>query len=154
LHEMKEPDKAQPSEEQTARMEPPTILALRERAHQQDVIIDRATSEQTRLKEQIDSYQARLALRPEVEEDYKKLTRDSETAHTIYSNLLADKSSAEMQTEMEREQQGEQIKLLEAATLPVAPSFPVPWMFAAGGFAFGLAITIGTVVVREIADQS
>lgn len=161
LQEMRQPDKKKAAEDDpgakadpTAKMEPPEIISLRERVHQQEGLIDRATAEQTKLKEQIESYQARLALSPDVEEQYKKLTRDTETAHASYDNLLANKTSAEMQTEMEREQQGEQIKLLEPASLPLSPSFPVRWMFAVGGLLLGLATGIGWLVVRELADQS
>lgn len=140
--------------EAKAKMEPPEILRLRERIHQQDSVIDRANAEQTRLKQQIEAYQGRLALSPEVEEEYKKLTRDNETAHTIYDSLLANKNSAEMQTAMEREQQGEQIKLLESANLPLAPSFPVRWMFAAGGLVAGLGLGVSLVIIRELLDRS
>src|SRR5262249_44153041 len=144
----------QPLPESRARMEPPEILRLREKIHQEDIAIERATSEQSRLKEQISTYQSSLAVSPDVEEQYKKLTRDNETAHTIYANLLTNEKSAEVQTAMEREQQGEQLKLLESASLPDAPSFPVRWMFALGGFAVGLALGIGWVLFEEMMDRS
>jgi uncharacterized protein involved in exopolysaccharide biosynthesis len=137
-----------------ARMEPPEILRLREKIHQEDIAIERATAEQNRLKEQISTYQGSLAVSPDTEEQYKKLTRDNETAHAIYTNLLTNEKSAEVQTAMEREQQGEQLKLLEAASLPDAPSFPVRWMFTFGGFAGGLAIGIGWVLCQEMMDRS
>jgi uncharacterized protein involved in exopolysaccharide biosynthesis len=155
LNEVKQDSNTpQGGEEARAKMEPPAILSLRERIHQQDSVIERATAEQTRLKQQIASYQGRLALSPEVEEEYKKLTRDNETAHTIYDSLLANKNSAEMQTEMEREQQGEQIKLLESANFPLAPSFPARWMFAAGGLVAGLGLSVSLVIIRELLDRS
>jgi uncharacterized protein involved in exopolysaccharide biosynthesis len=147
-------DKSQGGEDAKTKMEPPEILRLRERIHEQDGMIERASAEQVRLKQHIESYQGRLALSPEVEEQYKKLTRDNETAHTIYDSLLANKNSAEMQTEMEREQQGEQIKLLESANLPLAPSFPARWMFAAGGLGVGLSLGGSLVVIRELLDRS
>jgi uncharacterized protein involved in exopolysaccharide biosynthesis len=154
LNEVKqESDQSQP-EVAKGKLEPADILRLRERVHQQDGLIDRATIEQTRLKEQIAAYQGRLALSPEVEEQYKKLTRDNETAHTIYDGLLANKNSAEMQTEMEREQQGEQIKMLEPASLPAAPSFPVRWMFAVGGLTAGLTLAVSVIIGLELADRS
>jgi capsular polysaccharide biosynthesis protein len=59
-----------------------------------------------------------------------------------------------MQSEMEREQQGEQIKLLESANLPLAPSFPVRWMFAAGGLVAGLGLGVSLVMIRELLDRS
>jgi len=135
-------------------LEPREILQLREQAHLQDVQIDRAMAEQERLKGLIDSYQGRLALSPEIEEQYKQLTRDTETAHKIYDGLLINENTAEMQTAMEREQQGEQLKLLEIADLPRTPSFPVHWMFAAGGASVGLAAGLAIIVLFELQDKS
>ena len=137
-----------------ARMDPPEILRLREKIHQEDIAIERATAEQDRLKQQISTYQGSLAVSPDTEEQYKKLTRDNETAHAIYTNLLTNEKSAEVQTAMEREQQGEQLKLLEGASLPDAASFPVRWMFTLGGFAVGLVIGIGWVLCQELMDRS
>jgi polysaccharide chain length determinant protein (PEP-CTERM system associated) len=136
------------------KMEPGDILRLRERLHQIDSTIDRGTAEEQRIKNQIDNYQGRIALSPEIEEAYKRLTRDTESAHTIYDGLLVNRNSAAMQSEMEREQQGEQIRLLESANYPLAPSFPKRWAFAAGGLAFGLFLSIGTVILFELADRS
>jgi protein tyrosine kinase modulator len=147
-------DKGAATEDAPVKMEPPEILRLRERVHQEELAIERSEAEQTHLKSQIDSYQSRLALSPDIEEQYKKLTRDSETAHSIYAGLLANKTAAEMQTAMEHEQQGEQIKLLEGANLPDSPTFPVRWMFAVGGLVAGLALGISAVVAKEAVDRA
>lgn len=132
---------------------PPEIVRLREQIHLDDGIIDRATTEQKQLQGQINVYQSKLAVSPDVEEEYRQLTRDTDTAHTIYNNLLTDKSAAEMQTEMERKQQGEQMKLLDPASLPSSPSFPVRWMFALGGLGGGLALGLGVALWHELRDK-
>jgi uncharacterized protein involved in exopolysaccharide biosynthesis len=144
----------EPSVSDKARIEPEPILRLRQQVHQDEELIARATDEQRRLKELVDSYQSKLAVSPEVEEQYKQLTRDSETAHAIYDGLLTDKNKAEVQAELEQEQQGEQVRLLDAANLPDSPSFPVRWQFAAGGFAAGLALGVGLLILGELRDRS
>jgi uncharacterized protein involved in exopolysaccharide biosynthesis len=136
------------------KVEPPEILQLRQEIHQSEDLIERTTLEQKRLQKQIDSYQGRLALSPEVEEKYKQLTRDSETALKLYSDLLANKSQAEMQTEMERRAEGEQMRLFNPAILPGAPSYPVRWMFALDGLGAGLGIGFGLVLWLELEDKS
>jgi capsular polysaccharide biosynthesis protein len=55
---------------------------------------------------------------------------------------------------MEREQQGEQLKLLEVADLPISPNFPVRWMFAAGGACLGLFSGLAIVLLYEFRDRS
>jgi capsular polysaccharide biosynthesis protein len=55
---------------------------------------------------------------------------------------------------MEHEQQGEQLKLLEAADFPAAPSFPNRWLFAGGGLGAGLGIGLGLALLVEMRDRS
>jgi uncharacterized protein involved in exopolysaccharide biosynthesis len=137
-----------------AKLEPPEILQLKHQAYQDEQMIAQATANQKRLQKTIDLYQSQLSLSPEIEEQYKQLTRDNETAHTIYDNLLSNKSAAEMQTEMERKQQGEQMRLLNPASLPSSPSFPIRWMFAAGGAAAGLCLGLVAAMWLELRDKS
>jgi polysaccharide chain length determinant protein (PEP-CTERM system associated) len=134
--------------------EPPEIRQLRLQVHQYDGAIAQATREQNRIKEQIGLYQGRVALSPAIEEQYKALNRDYDTAQKFYDDLLAKKSESEMQTDMERRQQGEQMRLLNPASLPDSPSFPVRWMFAAGGAGGGLAIGLGLALWLELRDKA
>lgn len=137
-----------------AKIEPPEILQLHQEIHQNEDLIMRATTEQQRLQRQIELYQARLALSPDVEEQYKELTRDNDTAQKLYTDLLANKSQAEMQTEVERRQQGEQMRLVNAASLPLTSSSPVRWMFAADGLGVGFGIGFCFALWLELRDKS
>jgi polysaccharide chain length determinant protein (PEP-CTERM system associated) len=134
--------------------EPPEIQQLRLQIHQYDDTISQLTRDQKRVQQQIGSYQSRVALSPAVEEQYKQLTRDYDTAQKIYNDLLAKKSESAMATEMERGQQGEQMRLLNPADLPDSPSFPVRWQFAVGGLGGGLAIGMGLALWLELRDKS
>ena len=55
---------------------------------------------------------------------------------------------------MEREQQGEQMRLLNPADLPDAPSFPNRLLFAGGGLGSGLALGLGLAMWLELRDKS
>jgi protein tyrosine kinase modulator len=134
--------------------EPPEIQQLRLQLHQNKDFILQLTREQQTLQQQIRTLQGRVALSPAVEEQYKELTRDYETAQKVYNDDLAKKSQSEMQTAMEREQQGEQMSVLRPADLPDAPSFPKRWLFAGGGLAGGLGIGFGLVLWLELRDKS
>ena len=89
-----------------------------------------------------------------MEEQFKSLTRDYETARKAYDDLLAEKGQAEIQTDMERHQQGEQMRLLNAANLPDSPSFPVWWMLTLGGLGAGIGAGLGMVLILEFQDKS
>jgi uncharacterized protein involved in exopolysaccharide biosynthesis len=134
--------------------EPPEIQQLRAQVHQYENAIAALTRDQQRVQQDIRSLEGKVALSPAVEEQYKQLTRDYDTAQKVYDDLLAKKSQSEMQTAMEREQQGEQMTVLRAADLPESPSFPDRLLFTGGGFAGGLAIGFTLVLWLEMRDKS
>lgn len=134
--------------------EPPEIRQLRTQIHQYQQLITQATRDQERLQESIKQYQSRVALSPAVQQQYDELTRDSTTAKAFYDSLLSKKSESEMQTAMAREQQGEQMHILNPADLPDSPSFPNRLMFAGGGLGAGLGIGFGLALWLELRDKS
>jgi uncharacterized protein involved in exopolysaccharide biosynthesis len=134
--------------------EPPEIRQLRLQVHQYQNVIEQATSEQKRLQSQINLYQNRTAMSPGIEEQYKLVTRDYDNAQSFYRDLLAKKSSSEMATSMENQQQGEQMRILNPAGLPDAPSFPNRPLFAGGGLGAGLALGIVLAIWLEVRDKS
>lgn len=136
------------------RLEPAEIVSLREQIRRHDLAIEHATAQQKQLQERINMYQDRLNVSPEIEEEYKQLTRDNVTAHDLYNNLLTNKNNAVIQSEMERNQEGEQLKLLDPASLPGSASFPVRWMFAAYGLAAGLCLGVCFAAWLELRDKS
>jgi uncharacterized protein involved in exopolysaccharide biosynthesis len=89
-----------------------------------------------------------------VEEEYKKLTRDHQTAQTFYDELLGKKRQSEMATELEQQQQGEQFRVMDPPNLPEKPTFPNRMLITFGGFVVGLALGGGAAFVLESRDQS
>src|SRR6266481_9246551 len=67
--------------------EPPEIRQLRLQVHQYEGVIAQASRDQKRLQDDIRVYQGRVALSPAVEEQYKSLTRDYDTALKFYQDL-------------------------------------------------------------------
>jgi polysaccharide chain length determinant protein (PEP-CTERM system associated) len=106
-------------------------------------------AEQARLEEQVRALQSSLQLSPAVEEQYKALTRDYESALQFYNDLLNKKTQAGMATDLERRQEGEQFSVMDAPDLPGKPSFPDRLKFALAGLAAGLALGIGLALLIE-----
>jgi uncharacterized protein involved in exopolysaccharide biosynthesis len=156
LKEVNTVDASAPStdNDKASASEPPEIRQLRLQIHQYQSVMDQATLDQKRLQNQINVYQGRTAMSPNVEEQYKLLTRDNDNAQTFYKDLLAKKSSAELGTSMENQQQGEQMHILAAAGLPDSPSFPNRPMLAAGGLGAGLGLGLLIAVILEFSDRS
>jgi polysaccharide chain length determinant protein (PEP-CTERM system associated) len=134
--------------------EPPEIRQLRLQIHQYENVIGQATGDQKRLQSQIQVYQNRTAMSPGIEEQYKLLTRDYDNAQNLYRDLLTKKSSSELAANMESQQQGEQMHVLNPAGLPTDPSFPNRLLFAGGGLGAGLALGIAIAIWLEIRDRS
>jgi uncharacterized protein involved in exopolysaccharide biosynthesis len=142
------------SSEKASASEPPEIRQLRLQIHQYQGVIQQATTDQKRLQSQIGVFQSRTAMSPSVEEQYKLLTRDNDNAQAFYKDLLAKKSSAQLGTSMENQQQGEQMHILVTASLPDSPSFPNRPLFAAGGLGAGLTLGIIIAIWLEFSDKS
>ena len=134
--------------------EPPEIQQLRLQIHQQQDTISQANRAQQKIQDEIKIYQSRVALSPAIDQQYKQLTRDYDTAQKNYNDLLMKKSQAETQIDMEREQQGEQMHVQQPANLPDSPSFPNRILFAGGGLGGGLVLGLALAMWLEFRDQS
>lgn len=133
--------------------EPEDLQRLRAQVKSLDLGIKDKMREQRHIEQQISNYQGRVQLSPVVNEQLKSLTRDYQSALDFYNNLLAKKSESEMATDLERQQEGEQFRIMDPADLPNEPSFPNRSLFALGGLAIGAALGLGLVVIRELDDK-
>jgi polysaccharide chain length determinant protein (PEP-CTERM system associated) len=134
--------------------EPLQFAQMRAQIRTDEQTIADKTKQQERIQEQIKAYEARLQSSPAVEQEYKELTRDHETALAFYNQLLMKRSQSVMSTDLERRQEGEQFRVTDPATLPDTPSFPNRPLFALGGFGGGLALGVGLALLLEMRDTS
>lgn len=135
-------------------MEPQNIVQLRNTVHALDQEIASRKQQQERLQQKISEYQGKIAQAPLVEEEGKSVFRDYQTALQNYNDLLAKKTHAEMATDMERRQQGENFRVMDPANLPEKPSFPDPILFTAGGAMAGLGLGVFLAFVLETRDKA
>ena len=135
-------------------MEPSEIQLLRNQVHQSEETIKERTAEQAQIQQRIKLYQSRIEASPEIEQEYKQLTRDYQTAVDFHSELLKKQDQSAMATDLERRQEGEQFQVLDPANLPDNPSFPKKLNFGLGGLAAGLALGCGITMLLEMRDTS
>lgn len=143
-----------PEESARTTAEPPQIQQSRAQIHQYEQTIKEKTAQQQQLQNQIHVYQARVQSSPAIEQEYKGLTRDYQTASDFYNDLLKKQDESVMAAELERRQQGEQFRVMDAANLPDRPSFPNRPLFALGGFGAGLALSVAIGFLLEMKDTS
>ncbi|HEU5401601.1 MAG TPA: GNVR domain-containing protein [Terriglobales bacterium] len=134
--------------------EPKELVQLRLSLKQNDQAIKDKLEQQEQAQKDIRIYQGRISTSPRVEEEYKALTRDHQSAQAFYENLLNKQRESEMATDLERRQEGEQFRVLDPPSLPERPTFPNRWAISLGGLAFGFCLGGGLVLALEAKDQS
>ena len=84
-----------------ASREPLSIIQLRLQIKADDDVIVKKTEDQEKIKQSILSYQARVQSTPIIEQQYKELTRDYQTALEFYNDLLKKKAQSEEAADLE-----------------------------------------------------
>ncbi|MGA2351499.1 MAG: Wzz/FepE/Etk N-terminal domain-containing protein [Terracidiphilus sp.] len=113
-----------------------------------------AKQDQARIEQQVRAYEAKIESSPMVEEEYKQVTRDHETALQFYNTLLTKMNESSMATALEHRQQGEQFRVMDAPNLPEEPTFPNRRACAGGGLATGLLLGLLLSALFEYRDTS
>jgi polysaccharide chain length determinant protein (PEP-CTERM system associated) len=135
-------------------VESPAVRQLHAQISAIDDAIQEKRREQANVQRQIGMYSGRLQASPLVAAKYKELTRDYATAQKFYDDLLSKRNQSQMATELENQQQGEQLRLLDDANLPEEPTFPKRPVFALGGLVAGLALGVLLAAYLEYRDKS
>jgi len=143
--------KAKPA---TGRFDSPQLQQLKAQLRAEKQSLASAKQEQARIEQQVRTYESRIESSPMVEEQYKQITRDHETALQFYNTLLTKMNESSMATALEHRQQGEQFRVMDAPNLPDAPTFPNHLVFAGGGFASGLFLGMLFAAWLEYRDTS
>ena len=127
-------------------------LKLQLRAAKESLVA--AKQEQSGIEQQIKICEAKIESSPMIEEEYKEITRDHETALQFYNSLLTKMNESTMATALEHRQQGEQFHVMDAPNLPEKPTYPDPRIFAGGGLAAGLVLGLLVVGLLEYRDTA
>jgi polysaccharide chain length determinant protein (PEP-CTERM system associated) len=130
------------------------VITLRAQLRGIEVQIQSKQKEQDDLKREIQTYGSRIQSSPEVEAQYKELTRDSETASAFYNKLKSEMDQSQMTTDLEHRQEGETFTVLDAASLPTEPTFPKTTSFGVGGLGAGVVLGLLIVALLEYRDTA
>jgi polysaccharide chain length determinant protein (PEP-CTERM system associated) len=138
----------------TAAFEPREIQQLRLSVRQTEDLIKNKTAEQDRIQRQIGSYQARIQVSPAVEEGYKKVTRDYESAQRFYDELLAKSKQSQIASDLERSPQSGGFRVMDPPNLPEKPTSPDRLMITFGGLGGGFALGMVITFLLEMKDKA
>jgi polysaccharide biosynthesis transport protein len=106
------------------------------------------------LQQQIDFHMSKLEQEPVFEQQIAGLMRDHDMLQAHYDRLMDKKLSAEMASDLEVHQRGENFVILDAAMPPLAPFAPNRPLIGFAGLIAGLLAGIALAMVMEITDES
>ena len=143
-----------PAAGQTRNAESLGVMQMQNQLRSLDIAIDQKKRQQAQLQGSLSTYQDRISSSPLVQEQYKELTRDYQTALNFYNTLLAEMNRARMATNLELRQEGEQFIIMDQPNVPDTPTFPNPIMFTVGGLMAGLLVGVGIIAILEYKDTA
>lgn len=111
-------------------------------------------SDMRELRQRMSDYQRRVDAVPGHESELTGLMRDYETLQAVYSDLLAKKENSQISANLERQQVGEQFKVIDPARLPEEPFSPNRVRIALIAAAMGLFLALGILGVIEYRDTT
>ena len=132
----------------------PRLRALEAELQNLDRQIGAKEIEEKRLRDVMATYQARVEAAPTRESEMIEITRDYNTLQQVYANLLTKGEDSKVAANLERRQNGEQFRVLDAARIPESPFSPDRVRINVMGALGGLALGLGLAALLEYRDTS
>jgi uncharacterized protein involved in exopolysaccharide biosynthesis len=150
-----------PTSESSGPVESADHLARRQRLQQMRAEIeslDRQISfkeaEERRLQAVVTDYQQRVEAIPGTESEWVALTRDYDTQQAAYKDLLSKSEQAKVASNLERQQVGEQFRILDPPRVPGRPIAPIRGQITAIGIMTGLVVGLVLAALIELRDST
>ena len=106
------------------------------------------------LFDQLKLSSERIQSNPLTQGEYAKLTRDYNLAKERYDKLSQQKSSSEVANRLEDRSAGENLEVLDPASLPLKPSDPNRFLIVGAGTAIGLILGLFLAGAQEVKDST
>ena len=132
----------------------PGAVAAELRVREARIEIESLRARLADVDRRIAAFQERVEAAPRREQEVLGLMRDYQKLSENYSALLSKKLDAEMAARLERQQKGQQFRVLDPAYLPEQPSFPNRGLFALSGLGIGILLGIGLAITVDALDPT
>jgi polysaccharide chain length determinant protein (PEP-CTERM system associated) len=130
------------------------VQSLMTQLDQATVEAKTSTEEIRNINAQIAVYTRRLENTPKREQELAVLTRDYDTTRDLFKSLLTKRGEADMASELEQRQKGENFRVIEPARLPEGPAGPNRFRLLLVGLALAIGASGAAVVLAEQVDTS
>jgi polysaccharide biosynthesis transport protein len=132
----------------------PAVVQLRTQVNAMDTQLAGLARRDAELRTKLEQMQHRVEATPQVEREYKALTRDLELAHAQYDQLLKSQMDSELSSAAIASGRSDELRLVQAPSVPVKPSKPRRLAIAAVGLMLAMLLGLTTVVFAESVDQT
>jgi polysaccharide chain length determinant protein (PEP-CTERM system associated) len=106
-----------------------------------------------KLEAKVNEYQARLNATPGRQQELSDIMRNYDESKKNYDELLGKTMSSSLATSLNRQQQGDQFRIIDPPSLPEKSSFPDRFKFSLAGLGIGLALAFVLGVGAEFLDD-
>jgi polysaccharide biosynthesis transport protein len=111
-------------------------------------------TEMDKLRAQANDYQHNLSLAPEVEKEYRELSRDYDNARAKYAEIRSKQVEAKTAQDLEADRKGERFTLIEPPLPPEEPVSPNRRLIVMAGLVLSIALTAGLLWLLETLDST
>jgi polysaccharide biosynthesis transport protein len=115
-----------------------------------DLEIRNYKRQEASITRQIASYQGRLNMTPETEQELADISRGYEESKSNYNSLLQKQNQSQLATNLEQRQQGEQFRILDPPSLPEKPKSPNHLLLSLAGLVLGCLAGLSLFAVHEL----
>ena len=116
--------------------------------------IEARTRQRADVEKQITSIQSRIEMSPPLEQQYAGLLRDAELARQNYSEMVKRREASATAQNLEEHKAGQNLEVLDPASLPEAPAEPNRLAIAGVGTMLGLVAGIMLAGGREVKNTT
>jgi polysaccharide chain length determinant protein (PEP-CTERM system associated) len=134
--------------------DPPQLVQAKAQLRALQDTVAQEKLQQNQIQQTMKEVQARIEATPQIEEEFKQITRDHQISVDAYNSLLGKMNESSMATALEHRQEGEQFHVMDAPNLPEEPTFPNRFVFAGGGFGGGVILGLIITCLLEYRDTA
>ena len=111
-------------------------------------------SEMDKLRAQAESYQRNISLSPQVEKEYRELSRDYDNARLKYAEIRSKQVEAKTAQDLEADRKGERFTLIDPPLPPEEPISPNRPLIFIAGVVLSIGLAVGLLWYLEAMDAT
>jgi polysaccharide biosynthesis transport protein len=131
-----------------------SMASIRSQIKARELEMQERARQAASLTRSIQAYQGRIEAAPLNEQKYAILIRDHALAKARYDGLMLKRSASETASNLEQRRAGENLDVLDPASLPETPAEPNRFFIASLGAGLGLMLGVVLAGAKEMKDTS